>query len=418
MDACGAIGFDGNGTITGSSFTNNQGGHIDPQGSPYFCGAIGNGGTLTITASTFTHNNVTGGGGIRRGGAIYNEQGKSLTVTDSTFSGNEGSDGGAVYSEGSFTATNDTFSGNSAGLGGAISNEGSLAVIASTISGNSAYNGGGVFNDTNRIMTLSLSLLAGNTLTSTSSGPDLFGAVYRDDGGNVVGITDGSTGLTNPSDRLGTAASPLNPHLGPLADHGGPVQTFSLLPPSPAIDIAACPAALTTDARGIARPQPVGGKCDAGAFEYRGATSLTKRGDGQGTSPNSYFAVPLGVRLGADDPTPPGSGTAITFTITPGAGGARAIFSAAHANGCTVAGDRGSASCVVGSDGSAGAPALYAQGVVGAFTLKVSQPQGQPMPKAGGTPMGPPVMDTPIPQPATVVPPASAGTPLPQPTRH
>src|SRR5207245_2298235 len=70
-----------------------------------------------------------------------------------------------------------------------------------------------------------------------------------------------------------------NPQLGPLQYNGGSTQTHALLPGSPAIDAGApagCTddlgAPLTTDQRGVARPQDGGTgqglRCDIGAFEY------------------------------------------------------------------------------------------------------------------------------------------------------
>ena len=60
----------------------------------------------------------------------------------------------------------------------------------------------------------------------------------------------------------------VNPLLGPLQFNGGPTETQALLEGSPAIEAgenAGCPA---TDQRGVARPQPPGGRCDIGAFEF------------------------------------------------------------------------------------------------------------------------------------------------------
>jgi len=64
-----------------------------------------------------------------------------------------------------------------------------------------------------------------------------------------------------------------DPLLGSLADNGGPTQTEILKKLSPAID--AIPAGqancstTATDQRGVARPQPTGGKCDVGAVEVK-----------------------------------------------------------------------------------------------------------------------------------------------------
>src|SRR5205823_1158570 len=74
------------------------------------------------------------------------------------------------------------------------------------------------------------------------------------------GPGDDSTGFITGQD----------PKLGPLGDNGGPVLTEALLAGSPAID-AGSPgggnSCVTTDARGIARPQ--GPRCDIGAFELQ-----------------------------------------------------------------------------------------------------------------------------------------------------
>jgi hypothetical protein len=56
-----------------------------------------------------------------------------------------------------------------------------------------------------------------------------------------------------------------DPKLGPLQDNGGPTDTFALLAGSAAVDAATAPGCLAVDQRGV--PRPVGGACDAGAFE-------------------------------------------------------------------------------------------------------------------------------------------------------
>jgi hypothetical protein len=68
----------------------------------------------------------------------------------------------------------------------------------------------------------------------------------------------------------------VDPKLGPLQDNGGPTFTRALLPGGPAIDavrIEKCTDsnanAITTDQRGVARPQGVA--CDIGAYEVKAA---------------------------------------------------------------------------------------------------------------------------------------------------
>lgn len=95
----------------------------------------------------------------------------------------------------------------------------------------------------------------------TIVGKPLSGASCAIPAGSSIGRNvdqDGSCGFTLTSDRSG-----VDPKLATLANNGGPTDTVALLEGSPAIDIGgACPA---TDQRGTARP--LGGGCDAGAFE-------------------------------------------------------------------------------------------------------------------------------------------------------
>ena len=69
-----------------------------------------------------------------------------------------------------------------------------------------------------------------------------------------------------------TSSPPVPLRLGLLRDNGGPAETEALLAGSPAIDggnPAGCTDLagnlLTTDERGVSRPQPSGGRCDIGA---------------------------------------------------------------------------------------------------------------------------------------------------------
>jgi hypothetical protein len=73
-------------------------------------------------------------------------------------------------------------------------------------------------------------------------------------------FTDKPTVSLDPTDLTNT-----DPLLGTLADNGGPTSTMALLPGSPAIDAGAAVAGVTTDQRGISRPQ--GAAPDIGAFE-------------------------------------------------------------------------------------------------------------------------------------------------------
>ena len=280
---------------------------------------VGSGWSLTLTGLTLQNgfaglDSNTGMGYTGYGGGAINFG--TLIVTNCTFTGNYAPNGGALENNGTLTMVNSTFTGNSAGSGGALYNTttGIATITGSTIAQNGANIAGGINNG--GTLTVTLSVLAGNT--SSSGATDLAGTVTTDGGGNVVGKTDGSTGLTAPTDRTGTTTSPLDPLLAPLGSYGGTVQTVAPLPGSPAFDIAACSLAtptLSTDARGVARPQPVGGLCDAGAFESRGFTLSAVTGSTpQSAAVGTAFTNTLAVQLVANDP-----GVPVSTSATPSA---------------------------------------------------------------------------------------------------
>ena len=70
---------------------------------------------------------------------------------------------------------------------------------------------------------------------------------------------------------------------------------MALLPGSPAIDAGISVAGVTTDQRGISRPQ--GSAPDIGAFESRGFTIAIASGDNQVTPPLAPFPAPLVVTV-------------------------------------------------------------------------------------------------------------------------
>ena len=122
-------------------------------------GGIVNGGTLTITTSTVSGNEANEGGGI------YNDAG-TLTLTNSTISDNTASQrGGGIYNSGPATISNSTISGNTAVIdgGGGIYNShfGRLTITNSILRGNTGGEGGGIFN-TEGTLTLTISTISGN----------------------------------------------------------------------------------------------------------------------------------------------------------------------------------------------------------------------------------------------------------------
>jgi hypothetical protein len=103
------------------------------------------------------------------GGAIENN-GATLTVSSCTFTGNSapGGEGGAIVNGATLTLTNSILYGNSAGSGGGIANGGTATVINSTLANNSAGSGGGIQNS--GILTLTNSTLYNNQATNGNGG--------------------------------------------------------------------------------------------------------------------------------------------------------------------------------------------------------------------------------------------------------
>jgi len=112
-----------------------------------------------------------------------------------------------------------------------------------------------------------------------------------DAGSNLSSDTANSCGFTAAKHDLAKT----DPKLGPLADNGGPTQTRAPLDGSPAIDAVAggqagCVRA-ATDQRGVARPQPTGGKCDIGAVELAAKPLAITGSAPSGTVGTPYHAT-------------------------------------------------------------------------------------------------------------------------------
>jgi hypothetical protein len=200
-------------------------------------GGIGSAGDLNIIGSTVSANRAADGRGAS-GGGIAETQSGSLDLVNATVSANTAdgvtSEGGGVHSEGSLLAVNATLAANRAASGGGLfveAPEGGSASVNNTV-------------------------VDGGT-GGACGGPGLAAVTSHH---NVV--SDESCGFKNEGDRVG-----VDPQLAGLDDYGGPTPTHALLPASPAVNAGSSCA--KTDQRGVLRPQPAGGLCDAGAFEYR-----------------------------------------------------------------------------------------------------------------------------------------------------
>lgn len=259
-------------------------------------------GTLTLNNLIITQSTATNGGGIRNsgggsilninncvisnntattssGGGMQNFSTSTVNIKNSTFVGNTSggtTGGGGGQFNGTVRITNSTFANNTApnGSGGGMQSNGSNQIITnSTFSGNSSgSNGGGIHRGTTNVnFFIRNSIFAGNKGTAAS--PDITNSTngINSEGNNIIGNVGTSTGW-EMSDLLNT-----NPMLGMLADNGGFGMTFLPMMGSPAIDAGqncvvdlTCatnnpPNAVTTDQRGVMRPQ--GKAVDIGAVE-------------------------------------------------------------------------------------------------------------------------------------------------------
>ncbi|MEO0457298.1 MAG: CHAT domain-containing protein [Cyanobacteria bacterium P01_A01_bin.114] len=228
------------------------------------------GGTLTINQSEVSNNisSVLGGGILNFG----NGNVTTTTVIDSTIANNIAEHrGGGIQtasisgSEGTtvLDITNSTLSGNQAGfLGGGIRTVGNTHLTNVTITDNAVIDGsgGGISVETHASPPTLTNTLVANNDASTS--PDVAGH-FDDQGNNLIGISDGSTGFTQ-STLVGTQITPINPQLAPLDNNGGTTPTHALLTNSQAIDAGNNSAAPTRDQRGVTRADSA---ADIGAFE-------------------------------------------------------------------------------------------------------------------------------------------------------
>ncbi len=253
---------------------------------------VGNSAAMTVSNSIFSGNTAELGGGIYSTGI-------ALTVSNSAFIGNSASGGSSSPAEGGglntgggpSTVSNSTFSGNTASgslgsIGGGIFNGGTLTVSNSTFSGNSAPNsgfGGGIYNYGGSALTVSDSTLSGNSATNGSGGGIVNGGSVTITNSIVAGNTESASGQAgNDCDNCGaqskynlisTSAAPITAAqlmLGPLALNGPnqTLQTLLPLPGSPAIEAgnpALLPSSMKTDERG--RPRTVNSTLDLGAVE-------------------------------------------------------------------------------------------------------------------------------------------------------
>jgi hypothetical protein len=308
----GGIGNAGNGpvTITNSTIEDN------------FSGGAGGGfadqnnqGTLVVTSSLFLNNVSAGvGGGIQEGGpntSITTTQiqgnvagnagggifanGAAFSLLRSTVDRNvaagDGAGGGGgginLQTTGTATITDSTITGNhalnNAGANGggidATALAGALALVNDTINNNDASAGGGIFwgGLTGSTFSLHNTIVAGN-FAMTGTDINNPAGTFTDNGGNLIGVTDGSAGLNAGTTQVGSAAVPLNALLAVLSNYGGPaigapgslpfvLETEALLAGSHAIGKGVATGTPSVDERG--NPTVVKGTANIGAVANR-----------------------------------------------------------------------------------------------------------------------------------------------------
>jgi predicted outer membrane repeat protein len=293
---------------------------------------IADGRDMIFNTSTISGNQASG-----RGGGAYLQLDGRMESADLTFDGNTAGGVGGGLDLSTTDAGIDVirFTGNSATRGGGLFADnfgagGELRLSQALFSGNTATeHGGGVSADDLELLQLTNSTITGNT--APEGGGLSIGIDPMDDGetvelryttvadntapvgANVVAYEGGLrteaavivNGLGGPScsfspgnldpvgysfvDEAACAGAPTDvvstddPQLGPLADNGGPTQTRLPAATSPLgglVPAASC--TVTTDQRGIARPQ--GAACEPGSveiFEAAGAAPIvgTARAD-------------------------------------------------------------------------------------------------------------------------------------------
>jgi hypothetical protein len=272
----------GDATVGGNTFTLDH----TSSGRNGGGGVYNNGGDSSIVLSSVDANNatVTDDTGLDGGGGLFSNGGQigvffsSMSANTAFLTVGSGSNGGgailddgvqSIYQTSTFSSNSVVISGTGAPSlengGGAIRSFGSSTANNLTVAGNRIISGlgGGIFSDA--AFALKNTIIANNTATSKANCAGSFSS----SGFNLESAN--TCGFAGPGDLINT-----DPKLGPRQNNGGPTSTQALLAGSPAIDTGSCTdflgSPLTTDQRGVPRPQPAGGKCDIGAFELVPAT--------------------------------------------------------------------------------------------------------------------------------------------------
>jgi CSLREA domain-containing protein len=332
--AGGGIESDGLVTLTRATVSANHAGAGGDAGGPAGTGVPAPGGAgggidtsgfFAAYSSTVSENSAgaggPGGNGGDGGGIAATGTGGTLTLANTTISGDtagrggdvtyaypaagNGGEGGGIFAGGGVAILgNDTIAGDAAGAGGTD--------LTGLGMGGAGGGGGGIEYASTSSMTLLTVTITQNTVgrpgaggasavgggieaagANSSEASTLIAANSRPNCAGTVG--DGGNNLHFPAFDPSCPGGNGDPKLGTLARNGGPTQTVALQTGSAAIDQvpagAACPSG---DQRGVARPQPAGGMCDIGAYEYAPPACV-------GVNVTTAHATPVTIQLACTD---------------------------------------------------------------------------------------------------------------------
>ena len=257
-------------------------------------GAGGSGGGIFTASSSAALTDTTVAGDTAGAGGSFGDQAIGAEGNTPGGTGGAGGGGGGIFAAGSaLTLTNTTIAGNTAGSGG---QGGAAALIFTSGNGGAGGGGGGVAAAFSTLISINATISAngagaggaagaimqnatsgaggaggtgGGIATGFSNASEVNTLVASNEPQNCVGsITDGHHNLSYPDSTCPGING--DPELGSLQENGGATPTMALGAGSAAINQipgrgANCPA---TDQRGVPRPQPPGGQCDIGAYEF------------------------------------------------------------------------------------------------------------------------------------------------------
>ncbi len=247
----------GGGSVTGFS------GEADGQGgnggfgagggmasiTDFYTGGPGQGGAFGGNADAYNG----GGGGAALGGAVFSDSGE-IVIKNSTFYNNSLFDGRG----GSNYGVNAE---NGSAAGAIFARDGSLTIIDSTISGNQADGAAAgvvVYGDSAARFTLNNTIIANNGANECY----VNGSVTVSGTGNLI-MSNGAGGSFGACPGVVVTA---DPQLGPLQlNSPGITPTMAISTSSSAFNAADPTTSLSTDQRGVDRPQD--GGFDIGAYE-------------------------------------------------------------------------------------------------------------------------------------------------------